>query len=433
MRLKLIFLISLLFITAIGNSLFTFQLRTYEEDKLHWVNHTHEVIYHSERLLSGIKDTETGQRGFLLTNEPSYLQPYHAGLISSRVYLQKLKKLTQDNPQQQKLLKLISEVMKIKFAELAKTIELLQNNVDNSVAIAMVKENKGKQYMDNLISLLTNFNNEEKLLLEQRKGDFQASRTRIETLILVQLLFFTFLAVFTLFFLNKNLFQPLKTLIYITKKLEEGRPLSIVDVVQNDEMGSLLSSFYTMSEKVYERTQVLGRKAFYDELTGLKNRSNMNDEIENAINNSKEFNNKLAVFFIDLNDFKDLNDTLGHDAGDIILKEMAVRLKASVRSDDSVFRVGGDEFVVLIKNVKTVAEVQNIASKMLKAAESPVVIQGQHKKFSLSIGVAISPDDSESGVEIVKFSDIAMYAAKRDKDTHYKFFDSSMLKRLYDT
>lgn len=433
MRLKLMLLISILFITAIGNSLFTFQLKTYEEDKLNWVNHTHEVIYQSERLLSSLKDTETGQRGFLLTNEASYLQPYHTGLIATKAHLQKLKELTEDNPQQQKRLKLISEIMEIKFAELAITIELLQNNGDNIEALAIVKENKGKQYMDSLRSLLTNFKNEEMLLLEQRKGEFKESRARIETLILVQLLFFTFLAFFTLFFLNKNLFQPLKVLLNNTKKTEEGSPLSIDDVVQNDEMGYLLSSFYTMSEKVYERTKVLDYKAFHDELTGLKNRSKMIDEIESAINNSKELNNKLAVFFIDLNDFKVLNDTLGHDVGDIILKETAFRLKASVRSDDSVFRVGGDEFVVLIKNVKTVAEVQNIVAKIIKATESPVVTQAQHTKISLSLGVAISPDDSESSAEILKFSDIAMYAAKNNKDTHYKFFDHSMLKRLSET
>ena len=432
MRLKLTLLISFLFITAIGNSLFFFQLKSYEEDKLAWVNHTHEVIYQSERFLSSLKDTETGQRGYLLTNDSAYLQPYYVGISSSETHFEKLRELTKDNPQQQKRLALIDEKVEIKLAELFQTIELVKNNGDNSEAITMVKGNKGKQYMDSLRRLLTDFDNAELLLLEQRKGDFKASSAKIETLILVQLIFFCFLAIFVLLFLNKNLFQPLKVLLNSTKKTEEGRALSIADVVSNDEMGYLLSSFYKMSERVHERTKVLGHKAFHDELTGLKNRSKMSDEIESAINNSKEFNNKLAIFFIDLNDFKILNDTLGHDAGDIILKEAAVRLKTAIRSDDSVFRVGGDEFVVLIKGIKAIAEVQYIVSKVLKATESPVVIQGQQTKISLSIGVAISPDDSEDSLDIVKFADIAMYAAKRDKDTNYKFYDSSMLKRISD-
>ena len=428
MRIKLILLISVLFITAIGNTLFTFQLKTYEEEKLTWVHHTHEVIYYSELFLSSLKDTETGQRGFLLTNDAAYLQPYHAGLIDTKTYFDKLKTLTVDNPQQQERLGRILEMMDKKLIELAQTIESLQRHGDNNAALLIVKENKGKQYMDDIRNLLDEFNNEENLLLEMRNGDFKASHAKINTLILVELLFFIFLSIFTFLFLNRNLFRPLKLLLKNTQKTEEGKRLEIADVVPHDEMGHLLSRFFVMSEKVHKRTKKLVYKAHHDDLTGLKNRTNMLEEIESAINDSKELDTKLALYFIDLNDFKILNDTLGHDAGDIILKETAVRLKASVRSDDSVFRVGGDEFVVLIKNIKTVAEIKNIAEKILKSTESSVVIQGQNQKISLSIGVAISPDNSDNSLEMVKYSDIAMYAAKSDKETQCKFFDSSMLK-----
>jgi diguanylate cyclase (GGDEF)-like protein len=432
MRFRLTLLILVLFVTAIGNSLFTFWLKTIEEDKLIWVNHTHKVIYQSERFLSSLKDTETGQRGFLLTDDAAYLQPYYAGLSKAKIQFDILKELTSDNPQQQKRLDKIRGMMEIKFAELAQTIELLQSNGDNSEALEVVKGNKGKQYMDNIRSLLDNFNNEEVLLLEQRKGDYKASRARIDILIIVQLIVFIFLAFFTFLFLKRNLFQPLQILLNNTKKTEEGQSLEIADIVSNDEMGYLLFSFFTMSEKVHKRAKVLSYKAYHDELTGLKNRSKMNNEIENAINDSKELNTKLALLFIDLNDFKVLNDTLGHDAGDVILKETAVRLKTAVRSDDSVFRIGGDEFIVLIKNIKTVDEVEGIAAKILKAIESPVVIQGQQTKISISFGVAISPDDSENSIEIVKFSDIAMYAAKKDKDSYFKFFNRGMLNRASD-
>jgi len=432
LRFKLIFLISLLFITAIGNSLFTFQLKTNEDDKLIWVNHTHEVIFQSERLLSSLKDTETGQRGFLLTDDSAYLNPYHAGLSIAKDTLEKLKVLTTDNHQQQIRLEKIEEMMNLKFTELAKTIKLLHNDGNISEALKLVKENNGKHYMDNIRSLLSKFENEEMILLEQRKGDFKASRAQIDILVIVQLIIFIFLAIFTFLFLNKNLFQPLNLLLSSTKKTEEGKPLDYTDIVSHDEMGYLLSRFFTMSETIHIRTKVLDHKAHHDGLTGLKNRSKMDIEIENAINESTESNTKLALFFIDLNDFKVLNDTLGHDAGDAILKETAVRLKAAVRSDDSVFRVGGDEFVVLIKHIKTLVEVESIAEKILKATGLPVMIQGQPTKISLSIGIAISPDDSENSIEIVKFSDIAMYEAKGYKDTHYKFFNRNMLNRAPD-
>ncbi|SEK83191.1 diguanylate cyclase (GGDEF) domain-containing protein [Colwellia chukchiensis] len=431
-RLKLLLLISFLFITAIGNSLFTFQLKVYEKNKLDWVSHTHEVIYHSERLLNSLKDTETGQRGFLLTSDASYLQPYYAGLTDTETHIQKLKQLTIDNPEQQKRLTSISEMIDVKFAELNQTIELLQYKGDNNAAIAIVKENKGKQYMDKLRNLLTKFNNHEMLLLEKRNGDFKASRAKIDTLIIVQVIVFTFLAILTFLFLSKNLFTPLKLLLDSTHKTEAGERLDISDLIANDEMGYLMSRFFNMSEQIHKRTQILDFKAHHDQLTGLKNRTKMSNEIEIAIQDSLVTNNKLAVLFIDLNDFKILNDTLGHDVVDTILREVATRLKGAVRSDDSIFRVGGDEFVVLIKNSKTVAEVEKIVANILKMTKLPVRIQGQEIKIALSIGVAISPDDSESSHEIIKFADIAMYAAKKDKDTYFKFFDKTMAKRSSD-
>ena len=158
----------------------------------------------------------------------------------------------------------------------------------------------------------------------------------------------------------------------------------------------------------------------------------MHHEIEDVIDDLKKFKTKFAVLFIDLNKFKELNDTLGHDAGDVMLKEVSSRLQSSVRSDDIVFRMGGDEFLILTKNIKDTLEVENIVSNIFETTKSSVMIQGQPIEISLSIGIAISPDDTESSDQILKYSDIAMYEAKRDKETDYKFFDKSMLKRSND-
>lgn len=432
-RLKLLLLICSLFIAAIGNAIFTFQLETYGEEKLTWVSHTHKVLHHSELFLSSLKDTETGQRGFLLTKNPPYLQPYHTGLINAENHFQKLKYLTHDNSKQQERLITIHNLMDLKFAELAETIRLTQESSDHDEALEIVLNGKGKQYMDEIRLVLNDFRNEETILFEQRKGDFKASRSMISTLIMGELVFFILLAVMTYSFLQKSFFQPLDLLLSSTKKTEDGKPLEIFDIVQKDEMGYLLSRFFDMSTKILQRTSDLDYKAHHDKLTGLKNRVTMFDEIEQAIEYSKEYSSKCVVFFIDLNDFKILNDTLGHDAGDTILKETAKRINGIVRSNDKVFRVGGDEFIVLVKDINTVSEVQYIAGKLLKATELPVMIQGKETKISLSLGAAIAPDDTENTQELVKFADIAMYAAKRNKDTHYKFFDRKMLKRFSDT
>lgn len=432
-RLKLILFISFLFISAIGNAFLTFQLEKYGEEKLGWVNHTNKAITNVNELLSHMKDTETGQRGYLLTNDIVYLEPYHSGLVGAKEHFNSLKELTSDNPRQHKRLDKIEKSMKLKFDELKETIELAQHkNGKSEEAIALVKQDKGKQYMDNIRSMLKEFTHTEMISLEKRKGDFRAHRAKITTVIIIEIVFFIFLAILTISFLNKNLFSPLKLLLLNTHKMEKGEIVDITDITSSDEMGYLLSSFFKMHQKVHKRTQKLDYKAHHDELTGLKNRVSMHKEIDYAIEHLQEFKNKFAVLFIDLNKFKQLNDTLGHDAGDIMLKEVAIRLKDTIRSDDTVFRMGGDEFLILLKNIKDDIQVQNIVSKVLGSCKSPVMIQGKMEKISLSIGIAISPDDTENSDQIIKFADIAMYESKNDKDRDYTFFDKSMLKRADD-
>lgn len=433
-RVKLILFISFLFISAIGNALLTFQLEKYGEEKLKWVNHTNGVIIEIKEFLGHIKDAETGQRGYLLTEDISYLEPYYTGTVEAKIHFNKLKELTLDNPLQQKRLKEIEKYTKLKFDELAQTIKLKQHqNGNGDEALKIVKQNKGKEYMNKIRDILKEFTHTEMLLLGERKGDFREHKAQITTFIIVEIIFFVFLAFLTITFLNKNLFAPLKVLLASTHKMEKGERVNVTDIISKDEMGHLLSSFFKMQEKVHTRTEDLDYKAHHDELTGLKNRTKMFHEIQDVIEDLKKFNIKFAVMFIDLNKFKQLNDTLGHDAGDAMLKETAYRLNDSVRLDDTVFRIGGDEFLVLIKNANDTAEVQNVVSNILKAFKQPAMIQGQPTEISLSIGIAISPDDTENSDEILKYSDIAMYEAKRDKESSYKFFDKSMLKRSTDS
>ncbi len=432
LRIKLLLLMCSLFVAAISNAVFTLQLESYSQEKLDWVNHTNSILDESNLLLSNLKDAETGQRGFLLTKVAAYLQPYYTGLENVEIHFNQLKRLTTDNLEQQKRLDSIKEQMDLKFAELDETINLTQTNDNNIAALKLVTSNKGKQYMDSIRRQLSDFNNAETLLLEQRKGDFKASKSIITTLMSVELVLFVFLGIITFTFLQRNLFQPMDLLLSSTKKAGKGQKITISDIVQKDEMGYLLSSFYKMSQKIQKRTGELDYKAHHDELTGLKNRVLLFSDIEDAINKASTLHSKTAIFFIDLNDFKILNDTLGHDAGDVMLKETATLLKNSIRSDDSVYRVGGDEFVVLLNNINSKKEAEQVITKMLGATQLPLIIQGKETKISLSIGAAIAPDNSNDATEIVSFADIAMYIAKRNKDPKYKFYDDSLNKRASD-
>lgn len=118
--------------------------------------------------------------------------------------------------------------------------------------------------------------------------------------------------------------------------------------------------------------------------------------------------------------------------GDLILKETADRLTLAVRSSDTVYRIGGDEFLVLVKNINNVAEIHSIVKNIFNMFSKPAHIQGEYMDISMSMGVSISPDDSTNGSELIKYADIAMYVAKHDKDSNYKLFNKSMLKRSSD-
>lgn len=430
-QLKLSFLILALFITAMTSAVFIFWLESIGEKKLKWVNHTHEVLYTTEKLLSAMKDAETGQRGYLLTEDTSYLEPYHNGLVVAKEEFSKLKNLTLDNPDQQNLLLRIGEEMQYKFEELAETVALVQAD-KKSEAFEIVSLNKGKQYMDIIRGYFFTFTNNEIILLEIREGDFRKNRAEITTLVFVKFVVFFVLSLVTFLFLHKNLFSPLTLLVRSVEKIEKGQRLEAADIVGKDEMGHLLSAFYEMGHKVYEREKSLDYKAKHDSLTGLKNRTTLLQEIEKTVSKSQESKYKTAILFLDLNSFKQINDSLGHDFGDLVLKEAAFRLSASIRSSDAIFRLGGDEFLIIFKNITDINNVYHFIHKIQNEFGKPAEIRGKTIDISISIGVSIAPDDSTNSSELIEFSDIAMYASKRDKNAAYKLFERSMLRRAGD-
>ena len=321
--------------------------------------------------------------------------------------------------------------MDLKFAELDETIAL-ETEGNHTAAHKVVADNRGKKYMDNIRTYLATFTNAELILLEQRKGDFREHRAMITTLIAVEVVIFITLALLTLSFLQKNFFTPLSLLLSSAQKVESGKKIEAVDIVSKDEMGHLLTTFFTMSEKVFKREQELDYKAHHDELTGLKNRLLVRGEIEDAIQQASRDSVKVAVIFLDLNKFKQVNDTLGHDVGDHLLIETAKRLNDATRSLDTVFRLGGDEFLIIARDLRSNSDTLRVVDKILKAFDKPALINGNTMEISISMGVAMTPDDTSDYSDLIKYSDIAMYAAKQDKQTSYKCFSRDMLKRNND-
>ena len=161
-----------------------------------------------------------------------------------------------------------------------------------------------------------------------------------------------------------------------------------------------------------ERQEHLKVIATHDALTGVANRALLQQRGEHAIAVSRRSDRELAVLFIDLDRFKEVNDSLGHGAGDRVLREVAARLSGCLREVDTIARHGGDEFVVLLEEVEGPEEVQQVTLRMQKAVAEPLVVQGQEVSMTVSIGAALYPRDGEEMSTLIPRADMAMYRAK---------------------
>jgi diguanylate cyclase (GGDEF)-like protein/PAS domain S-box-containing protein len=185
------------------------------------------------------------------------------------------------------------------------------------------------------------------------------------------------------------------------------------------------SSNITTRKLAEERAEYLATR---DPLTGLPNRMLVNDRLEQGIANAARKNGQLAFMFIDLDRFKTINDSLGHDVGDELLKRVAARLAACVRTSDTVARLGGDEFAVILENLQSNDHegAQNVAEKMIASLASPIMINNQHLNTSCSIGIGLYPDDGADPQTLMKHADVAMYDAKAKGRNNYQFFSHEM-------
>ena len=164
--------------------------------------------------------------------------------------------------------------------------------------------------------------------------------------------------------------------------------------------------------------------AHFDELTGLPNRSLFNQRLSHALARARRAAEPLAVLFVDLDRFKNINDTLGHEAGDRVLQEIAQRLRGCLREVDTVSRLGGDEFVVLIEGASRPADVAEVAQKILAAVARPVALESQEFHLTASIGISSCPGDSDDLQGLMKNADIAMYRAKDQGKNNFQFYSA---------
>ena len=198
-----------------------------------------------------------------------------------------------------------------------------------------------------------------------------------------------------------------------------------VSTDNSTDIGHFIMNMTDISEQK-EAQQQLQRLANYDSLTGLPNRSLLLDRIRQAIAHGIRRSSQVAVFFIDLDKFKQVNDSLGHEAGDKLLLEVTQRLTQCLRVDDTVGRLGGDEFLVIIKDFHESDDLRHLATKIIERVEQPIQIGNNQVSVSASVGISLYPADSNTPAELMKAADIAMYHAKALGRNRYQFYSAQM-------
>lgn len=169
--------------------------------------------------------------------------------------------------------------------------------------------------------------------------------------------------------------------------------------------------------------------AYHDALTGLPNRARFNLQLEDSITSTIQANDTGALLFIDLDRFKIVNDSLGHHAGDLLLQEMSARISAQLNKTDKLFRVGGDEFTVILPNIDNISDIELLLSNILDTVSDPVMIHENEIIAGATIGVAIYPQDGKTANSLLKNADAAMYSAKQAGRGTYAFYKVEMNRR----
>ena len=346
--------------------------------------HSQSNLARLDEILMALLDAETGQRGYLLTSQRSYLDPYFKGVAAARVGLDRVAAAAEGLPVQRRLNAQLRELANSKLAELAQTIDLHEHHQE-AAALAIVNRNDGKNLMDAIRGVSAELIATERSELVQRRAVAEAAETSTTHLLWATAtgLAVVFLGAFWL------IRRELRARIAMTAELREQ---------QQQLMG------------FQQRLEVL---SLSDPLTGLPNRRQFDEKLAEALRRGQRQQQQIAVMFLDIDHFKTINDSLGHGAGDAVLREVGTRLKACVRDTDVVARLGGDEFVVLLEGLDVAGCAELIAQKIVESIRGGCFLGDKPVRVTTSVGVALSQKENGSATDLLKRADEALYDAKR--------------------
>jgi diguanylate cyclase (GGDEF)-like protein/PAS domain S-box-containing protein len=491
-----------------------------------WVDHTHQVKTSLYQVLLALKDAETGQRGYLLTEKKRYLVPYTQSIVRIDKILISLQMLTLDNLKQQNSLKKIKHLIDEKLSELKETIFLITTQ-DREAALRIVMTDKGQRLMEQLSQIIKSMINHEYTLLDVRHQALDTNKKFVIWTQLIGSIVLILIWALTFFHVRKLLFQQAKSdeaLVLTNKELAfqnqekdkrtaqltlaasvfthtlEGIVITdaanrVIDVNKKftgitgyshqevvgqsscffqterhppefysamwqvikssgqwagdilsyrkngekyvagitvsavkDAVGKVSHYVALFSDITLQRDHQyqLEQMAHFDALTKLPNRALLADRLNQTMLQCQRHQNSLAVVFMDLDGFKEVNDSYGHAIGDELLIVVSQRMSDALREVDTLARIGGDEFVGVLNDLVNVEDYKMALARLLRAASEPITVGDLVLKVSVSIGVTLYPQDDADADILIRHADQAMYMAKKAGKNCYHLFDSAL-------
>lgn len=355
-----------------------------------WITHTYQVLEASSRLFNDLSYVESRQRGYLLIGNKTYIN--NSQTILQDVYQQipRLQILTQDNPAQYERVNQLIPFVLARVQRLNFVFKIVEEK-GVQAAINIAHKGRGEELTIKIVQILTTLTDEEKRLLDVRNQTVKAYTYKTAIFLLLASTLSLGLILVGFILLNKQLNYRDKT-----------------------------------EKKLLASEEDLFRLAYYDTLTGLPNRILLIKDVDKAISRTEPNDGGLALLLIDLDNFKNINDSMGPEVGDNLLRQFALRLMSKVRTDDIISHTAGDKFIIVLKNIDSVRDVTAVVKKIMESMRDPLLISHHTIYVTASIGISIYPNNGTDAKTLMKNADIAMYKAKELGKNTYQYCTPEM-------
>ncbi|MDI1309948.1 MAG: EAL domain-containing protein [Methylotenera sp.] len=272
----------------------------------------------------------------------------------------------------------------------------------------------GVSFGSRYVSILKSPNQVLYAVLQRSIDEATAPYKNLQLTLLILTIFGAFVFAISIYYVSKYITKPITDLVQVAKSLEKGNYAINITSDRADELGELSRSFSSMSEAISSREKSISRLAYYDELTHLPNRTSFMLTLNKALEEAKLTKQQLTIFVLNLNRFKQINNILGHDSGDEILRVIAEKIKMTAREQDFVARIAGIQYAMILPD--TTSEIGlSLADEISRSFENPIIINMQSVDVSASIGIATFPTHANNEAQLLTRAEIAMYAAKANK------------------